>query len=224
VRALVLTGGPPGHPFDATAARLAAIVTAAGYETSVTGDVELCFAALDSCDLLAVNALRWRMLDDRYAAARAEHAFSLSADGRKRFSTFLRRGGALLASHTAPICFDDWPGWGKAVGAAWRWGRSSHPPLGPAVVEVSRQAHPVVDGVLAEFEVVDEIYGHMDVASDVEPLAWGSAGDGRHPVLWAREAGGGRVVYDALGHDERSFAVAAHQQILSQAVRWLQGA
>ncbi len=224
MRATVLTGGPPGHPYDATAAHLADILTAAGYKASVTVDVEGCFAALDDCDVLAVNALRWRMLDDKYAAARAEHAFSPSPEGREAVTAFLRRGGALLASHTAPICFDDWPGWGDLVGASWRWGRSSHPPLGPARVEIRPDAHPVVAGVATEFEVVDEIYGHLDLAPGVEPLAWGTAGDGRHPVLWAREVGGGRVVYDALGHDERSFGVPAHQQILHQAARWLQGA
>jgi uncharacterized protein len=223
VRALVLTGGPAGHPFDATAGHLAAILTGAGYEASVTSDVEGAFAALDRCDVLAVNALRWRMLDERYAEARPEHAFSPSPAGREAVNAFLHRGGALLASHTAPICFDDWPGWGDVVGASWRWGRSSHPPLGPARVEVRPDAHPVVSGVAAEFEVIDEIYGDMDVRPDVEPLAWGTVGAGRHPVLWARETGGGRVVYDALGHDERSFGVAAHQQILRQAVRWLQG-
>jgi hypothetical protein len=217
----VLTGGPAGHPWDATAGHLAAIITAAGYETSVTDDVEKCFASLGDCDLLAVNALRWRMLDDRYAAARPEHAFSPSSDGRDAVSEFLGRGGALLASHTAPVCFDDWPGWGDMVGASWRWGQSSHPPLGPARVEVCRDTHPVVAGVVAEFEVIDEIYGRMDVRPDVVPLAWGTAGDGRQPVLWTREVGPGRVVCDTLGHDERSFAVAAHQQILHQAVRWL---
>jgi type 1 glutamine amidotransferase len=220
----VLTGGPPGHPFEATAGHLRRVLRGAGYEASVTDDVEGCFATLDDYDLLAVNALRWQMLDDRYAAARAEHAFSPSPDGRARVRAFLDRGGALLASHTAPICFDDWPGWGDIVGASWSWVRSSHPPLGPAKVEVRHDAHPVVAGVDAGFEVVDEIYGHMDLRPDVEPLAWGTAGDGHHPVLWAREVGGGRVVYDALGHDERSFAVAAHRRILTQAVRWLQGA
>ena len=219
----MLTGGPPGHPFDVTAGYLADTLTAAGYKASVTADVEGCFAGLDDCDLLAVNALRWRMGAERYAAARAEHAFSPSPDGRAAVVAFLRRGGALLASHTAAICFDDWAGWGDIVGASWCWDRSSHPPLGPAKVEVEVDAHPVVAGVTPEFDVVDEIYGHMDLASDVEPLAWGTAGDGRHPVLWAREAGGGRIVYDALGHDERSFAVAPHRQILDQAVRWLQG-
>ena len=224
MRALVLTGGPAGHPFDATAGHLTAILTAAGYEATVTDDVDGCFAALGTCDLLAVNALRWRMLDDRYAADRAEHAFSPTPAGREAVNAFLHRGGALLASHTAPICFDDWPGWGDVVGASWQWGQSSHPPLGPARIEVRSDAHPVVAGVKPEFDVVDEIYGHMDVRPDVEPLAWGTAGDGHHPVLWAREFGGGRVVYDALGHDERSFAVAAHHQILVQAVRWLGGA
>jgi hypothetical protein len=220
----VLTGGPAGHPWEITAGHLSAVIGSAGYDVNVTDDVEQCFASLGDCDLLAVNALRWRMLDDRYAAARAEYAFSPSPDGRKALREFLGRGGALLACHTAPICFDDWPGWGDMVGASWRWGQSSHPPLGPARVEVCRDSHPVVAGVAGEFEVVDEIYGRMDVRPDVDPLAWGSAGDGRHPVLWAREAAGGRVVYDALGHDERSFAVPAHQQILHQAVRWLQGA
>ena len=220
----MLTGGPPGHRYDITAGHLADILEHAGYKASVTVDVEACFAELDACDVLAVNALRWRMLDDRYAADRADHAFSPSPAGREAVHAFLRRGGGLLASHTAPICFDDWPSWGDIVGASWRWGQSSHPPLGPAAVEVRTDAHPVVAGVAAEFEVIDEIYGHMDLASDVDPLAWGTAGDGRQPVLWAREAGGGRVVYDALGHDERSFAVEAHRQILEQAVRWLQEA
>ena len=220
----MLTGGPPGHPFEATAGRLAAVLAAAGYGAEVTDDVEGCFAALHDCDLLAVNALRWRMLGDRYAAHRPEHAFSPTPDGREAFSAFVRSGGSLLASHTAPICFDDWPEWGDVIGASWRWGRSGHPPVGPARVEVRRHAHPIVDDVAPEFEVVDEIYGHMDLAPNVDPLAWGSAGDGRHPVLWAREAGGHRVVYDALGHDERSFAVEAHQQILRRAVRWLQRA
>lgn len=224
MRALVLTGGPPGHPYADTSGHLADILADAGYEPSITDDVEGCLAALDGCELLAVNALRWRMLEDRYAAARGEYAISLSSDGRQAMKAFLARGGALLASHTAPICFDDWAGWGDIVGASWRWGQSSHPPLGPARVEVRRGAHPIVAGVTADFDVVDEIYGYMDVRPDVEALAWGTAGDGRHPVLWAREAGGGRVVYDALGHDERSFAVAAHQQILQQAARWLQGA
>lgn len=223
MKALVLTGGPGGHPFGATAGHLASVLEREGYDTAVTEDIEAGLAGLDGCGLLAVNALRWRMLDDRYASGRADHGFTLSAAGREAVGGFLSRGGRVLANHTAAICFDDWAGWGDVVGAAWAWGRSSHPPLGPVRVEVG-QGHPVVDGVEAVFETVDEVYGDMDLRPDVEPLAWADAGAGRHPVLWARSVGGGRVVYDALGHDERSFAAPAHQQILHQAVRWLRGA
>jgi uncharacterized protein len=221
VKALVLTGGPGAHPFDTTSKLLAEALAGAGLEASVTDDIEAGLQQLDGCRLLAVNALRWRMLDDRYAADRDAWAFRLSPAGREAIEGFMAGGGTLLASHTAPICFDDWPGWGEIVGATWVWGRSSHPELGPARIRVDTGVHPVVAGVPEHFQVVDEVYSHMDLQPDVRPLAWGAAYDVEQPLLWAREAAGGRVVYDALGHDERSLTHPAHARILRQAVAWL---
>jgi uncharacterized protein len=40
------------------------------------------------------------------------------------------------------------------------------------------------------------------------------------PLLWAREFGGGRVVYDALGHQPESYAVPGHREIVRRAIRW----
>lgn len=222
MRALVLTGGPGAHPFATTSKLMAEALAEAGLEPSVTDDIEVGLQQLDGCRLLAINALRWRMLDDRYAADRDAWAFSLSAAGREAIETFMAGGGALLASHTAPICFDDWPRWGEIVGATWVWGRSSHPELGQAQIRVERDAHPIVETVPEAFEVVDEVYSNMDLQPDVQPLAWGRAYDTDQPLLWAREAAGGKVVYDALGHDERSLTHPAHARILRQAVAWLQ--
>ena len=101
------------------------------------------------------------------------------------------------------------------------WGRSSHPELGQARIRVETDAHPIVEGVPEGFEVVDEVYSHMDVQPDVQPLAWGAAYSTEQPLLWARQAAGGRVVYDALGHDERSLTHPDHARILRQAVAWL---
>jgi uncharacterized protein len=221
VRALVLTGGPGAHPFGTTSKILAETLAGAGLEPTVTDDIEAGLQQLDGCRLLALNALRWRMLDDRYAADRDAWAFSLSAAGREAIEAFMAGGGTLLASHTAPICFDDWPRWGEIVGATWVWGRSSHPELGPARIRVETDAHPIVEGVPEGFEVVDEVYSHMDLQPDVEPLAWGAAYSTEQPLVWAREGAGGKVVYDALGHDERSLTHPAHARILRQAVAWL---
>ena len=221
MKALVLTGGPGAHPFATTSKLLAEAIAETGLSPSVTDDIEGGLQELEGCRLLAVNALRWRMIDDRYAADREAWRFSLSPAGREAIVAFMAAGGALLASHTAPICFDDWAGWGEIVGATWEWGRSSHPPLGPAHIRLESGRHPIVHGAPAEFDVIDEVYSHMKMEPDVEPLAWGRAYGTDQPLLWAREFGGGRVVYDALGHDERSLSHPAHARVVRQALAWL---
>lgn len=220
-RALILSGGV-GHPFEATSAQVAELLAEIGITALVNNDLE---AALDGLaarpvDLLVVNALRWRMEAERYAHLRDESAFSLSGSGRGAIEGHLRAGRPLLALHTAPICFDDWPRWGEIVGAAWNWERSFHPPLGEVEITVATDQHAITTG-LGDFWIVDEVYGFLDVADDVEPLAWGTHSGQTHPLLWAREVGSARVVYDALGHDERSFENASHQHIIRRASEWL---
>ena len=71
------------------------------------------------------------------------------------------------------------------------------------------------------------MYGDLELAPDVAPLlgAPQPGADGRTmPLLWAREHGGGRVVYDALGHHPPSFAVPEHAEIVRRAARWAVGA
>ena len=223
MRNLLLTGGPSSHDFPATAKALAGILGDAGIDSDVTDDIEGGLAALagGAYGLVTVNALRWRMAGDKYTAERPRWGFSLSASGREALTGHLAGGGSLLAVHTAAICFDDWPQWGDVVGAAWVWGESRHPALGPVHVSVGGDdAHPIVAG-LGDFDVVDEVYAFMDVRPDVTPLATAVHDGVAHPLLWARPFGAGRVVYDALGHDERSLAQPVHRTILRRAARWL---
>jgi type 1 glutamine amidotransferase len=221
VRNLILSGGP-AHPFPATSACVADTLADEGIVSEVTDDIEDGLAALagGGYRLLTVNALRWRMAVDRYAADRERLGFSLSAAGREAIDGHLAGGGGLLALHAAPICFDDWAGWGDIVGAHWVWGVSRHPALGPARMTVRSHAHEIVAG-LSDFDVIDEVYGFLSVRSDVTPLMTAAFEEVEHPLLWARGVGGGRVVYDALGHDRRSFENPAHATILRRAAGWL---
>ncbi len=81
---------------------------------------------------------------------------------------------------------------------------------------------------LPDFELNDEVFQALDDVSGATPLmhaqvqsdpqkAW-------HPMLWARQQGRGRVVYDALGHDPGSIAHPVHAQILTRAALWAAGA
>jgi type 1 glutamine amidotransferase len=97
-----------------------------------------------------------------------------------------------------------------------------HPDLGDASIEVDTDAHPIVAGV-ADFEVHDERYSWMRTSPEVRGLAWHEHDGARHPLLWTHHYGGARVVYDALGHDERSYRSAPRRTLVSRAALWLLG-
>jgi hypothetical protein len=228
VRAVVLSGGLT-HDFPATTSCLTALLGEQGLAAEVHTDVEAAFRALPGAGLLVVNALRFTMTGpgtpERYRRLAGAEGVGPSAAARAALTTHLRGGGGLLGLHTASICFDDWPEWGDALGGAWNWGRSIHPPLGPPVPVAVTAGHPLVDGVDG-FTIVDEVYGDLDLRPGVTGLL-SAAQPGRpgpaQPLLWAHDHGGGRVVYDALGHHPASYQVPAHAEIVRRAIRWTAG-
>jgi hypothetical protein len=227
-RCLLLSGGP-NHPFATTSSMLAALLAEQGTRSTVVTDPAQAVAALraaeegsgDPIQLLTVNALRWRMPQDRYAAQRDEHAVALEPTDLAVVDRFVRGGGGLLALHAAVICFDADPTWHSLCGASWHWDRSSHPPLGPVEVDVTAAGglHQLTRGV-EPFELEDEAYGFLDQVADLEPLLVSAHGGRVHPLLWAREVGHGRVVTDLLGHGPASLGHPTHRSILARAAAW----
>lgn len=224
----VIVSGGVAHDFPATSAELVRVLGEAGITATVERDVEAALTGLCALDggsrpLLVLNLLRWTMRVPRYEPLREEWSISLSGEARAALAGHVRSGGGLLGMHGASICFDDWPEWRDLLGGVWRWETSSHPPLsGPVDVRVAGE-HPIVAGV-GNFPVVDEVYGFLDRADDVEGLLFSPHGGTDHPLLWARTVGAGRVVYDALGHHVPSYAVPGHRLVVRRAALWAIGA
>ncbi|WP_055481677.1 ThuA domain-containing protein [Sphaerimonospora mesophila] len=214
VRNLILSGGV-AHDFPATSAALAEVLAEVGVRSEITEDVAGALAEPPEVELITVNAFRWRMDGHDFADQRDRWRFETPPAARTALLDHLDRGGGLLCVHTASLCFDDWPEWVEILGGAWRWGRSYHPPIGPAAVEIGT-GHPIVDG-LPDFEVIDEVYTDLDVVPGVEPLATAHG----QPMLWARAVRHGRVAYDALGHDLRSYENPVHRELIRRTARWL---
>jgi hypothetical protein len=210
---LVLSGGgacaDPWHPFAQTSARLADLLWSLGHRVEVTDFVADRVADLSGFDLIVVNA-----------AAGPGATAAGQRGARQGLRAALDRGLAVLAVHTGVCTLLRLPEWEAVTGAAWVPGRSGHPKLGPAHVQVHPGRHPIVAG-LADFDLVDERYTGLNLTPGLVPLA-SHRHDGRqYPLVWARELGRSRVVADALGHDVQSYESPAHRQLLSRAVRWL---
>jgi hypothetical protein len=221
VTSFVLSGGV-GHDFESSTAALLELIGPAEVFTEPSD-----LARLTSGDwsLLVVNALWWQMTAPKYAPLRAEWARQLDDPARAGSEHHVAAGRPVMAVHTAAICFDDFPRWGEIMGGRWRWGQSSHPPLDdvePVRVAVRHESgSDLVDG-LDDFEVIDEVYGFMDLEPDVEPLLTSERAGVDHPLLWSRSLpSGSRVVYDALGHDRRSLDHPTHREILKRSLEWL---
>lgn len=217
--ALLLSGGP--HPFGETTPIVADVLRGAGFtvETVDSPDTAAQVLADTPPAVWVCNMLRWRMLAPKYDELRADFAYATTPRVRTAFERYVRQGGRLLALHAAPICFDDWPGWGDLLGARWDWELSSHPPLGEMEVRVVAE-HPITAGI-DRFTITDEAYGRMVRAEDVEPLAVSSWEGEEHPMLWVRRVGEGLVVTSTLGHGRESFEHPTHRRLLRQAIRFL---
>ncbi len=129
-------------------------------------------------------------------------------------------GGGLLGMHVSATSFTTMPRWPEILGGHWVRGTTMHPPLDLARIRLHAGSHPVAGGD-AEIEVLDERYSYLDVRDDVAVLGDHEHDGLVHPMIWAREHGTGRVVYDGLGHDARSYDSSAHLDLLRRAVTWL---
>ena len=97
--------------------------------------------------------------------------------------------------------------------------KGGHPPFGEAEVHLIGN-HPVREG-LDDFTVHDERYADLHLTDVIEPIGEHVEEGVRHPLIWGRELGRSRLVYDALGHDTRSYESVGHRALIAQALAWL---
>lgn len=209
-RAVLFAGGgdvtDPWHPFAATARRIAAELDADGVRATIVDAVDALTDAVGDARLLVLNA--------GSGGEPTPHDDALLAI----VETHLAAGRPLLAVHAAAMLLPGADAWERMLGGSWVAGVSGHPPLGEA--HVSLGGHELVAG-LDDAQLVDERYTGLRVASDSTVFAWHEEGGERHPLAWARRTRGARVVYDALGHDERSYDSPGRRALLRAELRWL---
>lgn len=142
--------------------------------------------------------------------------FLPSVDEAKAIRAWLEAGGKWLALHgTNSIlrfteggvdCPDERPDVMEMLGTQFK----AHPPIGPYTVEVVNHDHELTRGI-TDFETIDELYLSNTTAKIETLLQTRFEGEATGftagtwpetvvPVLYTRDIGNGRIVYNALGH------------------------
>ncbi len=216
-RAVILTGADrydgKWHDHPATSQRIAEILAELGIDARLRRTHPRSFDDLADADLLVVNAANGAPCADDATDDEWAEAFAALDAVRER-------GVPLLAFHLSAAAFKEWPQWRPWLGGEWVVGTSMHPPISQASVAVTNASHPVVSG-LDRIDVFDEMYSYLEVEPGNTVLATHTYEGVVHPLAWAREVGPGRVVYDGLGHDIRSYDSADHIRFIQQAANWL---
>lgn len=130
--------------------------------------------------------------------------------------SWLERGGKWLALHgtnsilrfteSGVDCPDEQPDAMEMLGTQFK----AHPPIGPFTVEVVDRDHELTRGI-DDFEVVDELYLSKTTAKIDTLMQTRFEGEATGfveadwpattvPILYTRDIGKGRIVYNTLGH------------------------
>ncbi len=146
---------------------------------------------------------------------------------------YIKDGHGFMGLHSATDTFRKWPAYGEMIGGVF----DGHPWFtfdAPLVVEDAQ--FPGMQYVPKEFVLRDEIYQVKDFSREkVRVLMrldeskvnlkrwWVHRTDGDFAVIWAREYGKGRVLYNGLGHVEAVFDRPDIQKMMVEQVKWVLG-
>ncbi|MGB3329910.1 MAG: ThuA domain-containing protein [Thermomicrobiales bacterium] len=205
------------HDHAATSQRIAEILRDVDIDARIRGfrPRYITAADLDRADLVILNVANGLQGPDDADDAAWDAAWAL-IDG------YVGRGGPLMVRHLSSAIFAQDAGWKHRIGGVWLPGTSMHPPISDATVTVKTDAHPIVAG-MGDFPIYDEMYSFLQTDPAITVLATHTFEGTEHPLAWATEAAGNRVVYDAIGHGVEAFDAPGAIDLLQREARWLTG-
>lgn len=184
--------------------------------------LEKLFSQLDGFQLT-----RLKGLGDLPKVKRADYDVMLFYGGpqtkelqERAIEKFVDEGGGVVALHHASA--NSSKSWIQLIGARF----AGHPPISQIEVILTDSKHPITAGVEGKFTIFDEAYRHRMAKVKVHVLAKLKERPGdRKPdpnldILWTREVGKGRVVYNALGHGKEAWTNPNWQKLVVQSVLW----
>lgn len=139
----------------------------------------------------------------------------LTDSQQKGLEEYIEKGNGFLPLHSANVIND--PQNEKLIeiiGSKF----DHHNPFHRFEVEIIED-HPVTEDI-ENFEIDDELYISEMVNESDQVLAQAEDERKKHPMVYIKKRGKGKICYLALGHDGRAWNHPQFQKLLYQAVLW----
>jgi type 1 glutamine amidotransferase len=189
------------------------------------------------CTAITKKPLKWEAKNlDAYDAVVffTDGDLDMDASQKADLLSFIRDDGkGFIGIHSAAITFMGWPEYGEMLGGYFDghpWGQFN----APLVVEDSK--FPGMKYFPAALTLFDEIYQIKDfsrqnvrvlLSLDADKIDLGRKGvkrtDKDFAVIWAKNFGKGRVLYNGLGHVQAVWERSDFQRMWLEMVQWSMG-
>ena len=139
----------------------------------------------------------------------------LTDEEEKSLVDFVDGGKSLLAVHSATVVDEKNAKYIELIGGRF----VTHSPYHEFEVKIEDVEHPVTKD-LEDFKISDELYVLDREPEDVHVLATAVWEDKTQPMVYTKRYGKGKVLYNALGHNELSFNNPAFRKLIVQGIKW----
>ena len=153
---------------------------------------------------------------------------SISPAQQEAYISLLKKGASMIFLHHALVSYQNWPEFIQIVGGQYH----THPVMvnGDTLkasyehdvsipVKVENKKHPVTRGI-SDFEIVDEVYGGVEILPQVKPLLSTTHPKSMRYLAWINHYGNSDVIYIQLGHGPSGYSNPNFQKLIQQAIEW----
>ena len=152
----------------------------------------------------------------------------ISPEQQKAYISLLNKGTSMIFLHHALVSYQKWPEFIKILGGQYHTDpvvvngdtlRASYEHDVNISVKVEDKKHPVTRGI-SDFEIVDEVYGDVEILPRVKPLLSTTHPKSMRYLAWINHYGNSDVIYIQLGHGPSGYSNPNFRRLVRQSIEW----
>lgn len=150
---------------------------------------------------------------------------TISEAEKEGYYKLLKLGKGLVFLHHSQCSYQQWDEYKTIVGGKYHEEKnipqtSTYQHDVTFTVKISDQKHPVTKGI-ADFKILDEVYGNTEVLPGVTPLLTTDHPQSSKTIGWTHTKENSRIVYIQPGHDKNGWFNPNYQKLVRQAIAYV---